>query len=280
MTIDKNLPMVVTGAASGIGAATCRLLTESGHRLIGVDRTVATSFPGTFIQADLATPEGARTAAARVHDAAPEGISGLANIAGVPGTAPWRTVLGVNVVGLREITRTLMPLITESGVIINLSSVVADGWQRNIDALRQFALADDPEAALDTIASGEEAIDDSYRFSKECVRLLTEHFAAEGLPRRIRVNSVSPGPVATPILDDFKRDHGADKVEGAGELLGRFGESEDIARVLVFLTRDEARWVNGTDLRVDGGLTAYRNTRTNPATEPSTDGNQGVALQQ
>ncbi|RCW39665.1 NAD(P)-dependent dehydrogenase (short-subunit alcohol dehydrogenase family) [Halopolyspora algeriensis] len=258
---DKNLPMVVTGAASGIGAATCRLLTEAGHRLIGVDRTVATAFPGTFIQADLSTPDGAHAAAAQVRDAAPKGISGLTNIAGVPGTAPWRTVLGVNVVGLRELTRALLPLVVEGGVVVNLSSVVAEGWQRNIDTLRRFALADDPEAALDAVASGEETIDDSYRFSKECVRLLTEHFAAEGLPRRIRVNSVSPGPVATPILDDFKRDHGVDKVEGAGELLGRFGESEDIARVIVFLTRDEAEWVNGIDLRVDGGLTAYRNTR-------------------
>lgn len=72
------------------------------------------------------------------------------------------------------------------------------------------------------------------------------------------MTSVSPGPVATPILDDFKRDHGVAKVEGAGALLGRFGEPADIARVVAFLLSDSAAWINGTDIRVDGGLTACR----------------------
>ncbi|MGW2894623.1 SDR family oxidoreductase [Streptomyces sp. NPDC001212] len=75
---------------------------------------------------------------------------------------------------------------------------------------------------------------------------------------QVRVTSVSPGPVATPILDDFKRDHGVAKVEGAGALLGRFGEPADIARVVAFLLSDSAAWINGTDIRVDGGLTACR----------------------
>ncbi|MFE9168011.1 SDR family NAD(P)-dependent oxidoreductase [Streptomyces kebangsaanensis] len=134
-------------------------------------------------------------------------------------------------------------------------------WERNLPAVRAFALAADAGAALEAVAGDEDVTGNSYRFSKECVRYLTEHLAAEYLPRGIRVTSVSPGPVATPILDDFKRDHGVAKVEGAGALLGRFGEPEDIARVVAFLLSDSAGWVNGADIRVDGGLTAYRTVR-------------------
>ncbi|MEU1695451.1 SDR family oxidoreductase [Streptomyces hirsutus] len=167
-------------------------------------------------------------------------------------------MLGVNVFGLRELTRALAPALREGGCVVNLSSAVASDWREHLAEVREFALAGDPEAALDAVAGEAEVTGNAYRFSKECVRYLTEHLAAEHLPRRVRVVSVSPGPVATPILDDFKRDHGVAKVEGAGALLGRFGAPEDIARVVAFLLGDAAEWVNGTDLRVDGGLTAHR----------------------
>lgn len=258
MTNNTQMPVVVTGVASGIGAATGRLLDAGGVPLVGVDRSVPDSFPGTFVRADLSSPAGVREAARAVLASAPDGLAGLANIAGVPGTAPWRTVLGVNVFGLRELTRALAPAVREGGCVVNLSSAVASGWRERLAEVREFALAGDPEAALDAVASEAEVTGNAYRFSKECVRYLTEHLAAEYLPRRVRVVSVSPGPVATPILDDFKRDHGVAKVEGAGALLGRFGAPEDIARVVAFLLGDSAEWVNGTDLRVDGGLTAHR----------------------
>ncbi|GER22773.1 3-alpha-hydroxysteroid dehydrogenase [Zafaria cholistanensis] len=257
---NTELPIAITGVASGIGAATAALLSGAGATLIGIDRTVPAAFSGTFVQADLSTPGGARAAAAKVAAAAPQGLGGLANIAGVPGTAPWRTVLGVNVFGLRELTRALAPTLAEGAAVVNLASSVAFQWRGLAEACARFSLAEDMEAALDSVSGDEHATGESYLFSKQCVRFLTERLSAELLPRRIRVNSVSPGPVQTPILEDFKNDHGRDKVEGAAQLLGRFGEPEDIARVVAFLLSDAAAWVNGSDLRVDGGLTAYRTT--------------------
>jgi NAD(P)-dependent dehydrogenase (short-subunit alcohol dehydrogenase family) len=256
--MTTNLPIAVTGVSSGIGAATARLLSGQGATLIGIDRAVPASFEGRFIQADLSTPEGAREAAAQVAAAAPEGVQGLANIAGVPGTAPWRTVLGVNVYGLRELTRGLAPALVEGAGVVNLASSVAFQWRSLADSCARFALAVDTEAALEAVADDPHATGESYLFSKQCVRFLTEQLSAELMPRRIRVNSVSPGPVQTPILEDFKNDHGRDKVEGAAKLLGRFGEPEDIAAVVAFLLSSDAAWVNGADIRVDGGLTAYR----------------------
>lgn len=254
----EQLPIVLTGVSSGIGARTAQILGERGVPLIGIDRNPAAAFSGTFIQADLSSQDGIDAAAAAVAAAAPHGIAGLANIAGVPGTAPWRTVLSVNVFGVRNLVRALAPLMGEGAAIVNLASNVAVQWRAVRDRCAAFALAEDQAAALDALAGDDDITGESYLFSKHCVRFLTEHLAAELLPKRIRVNSVSPGPVATPILEDFKTDHGRDKVEGAGALLGRFGDPDDIGPVIDFLLRPESRWVNGSDIRVDGGLAAYR----------------------
>lgn len=253
-----QLPIVLTGVSSGIGACTARILAARGVPLIGIDRNAPQDFRGTFVQADLSSPEGIQAAADAVAAAAPAGISGLANIAGVPGTAPWRTVLSVNVFGVRGLVRALTPLMAEGSAVVNLASSVALQWRTVKDLCAEFALAEDQSAALDAVGENQAVTGESYLFSKQCVRFLTEHQAAELLPRRIRVNSVSPGPVSTPILEDFKKDHGREKVEGAGALLGRFGEPEDIAPVIDFLLRPESAWVNGSDIRVDGGLAAHR----------------------
>lgn len=254
----EQLPIVLTGVSSGIGARTAQILSDRGVPLIGIDRNAPAEFSGTFVQADLSGQAGIDGAAAAVSAAASHGIAGLANIAGVPGTAPWRTVLSVNVFGVRGLVRALAPLLAEGTAVVNLASSVAVNWREVRAKCAAFALARDQVAALDSVSGDEEVTLESYLFSKQCVRFLTEHLAAELLPQRVRVNSVSPGPVATPILEDFKKDHGRDKVEGAGALLGRFGEPDDVASVIDFLLRPESGWVNGSDIRVDGGLGAYR----------------------
>lgn len=244
---------VITGAASGIGATTAALLRDSGAQVIGVDRNRVSDFAGAFVQADLSTAEGAAAVAAQI----PEGITGVLNIAGVPGTAPWQLVLSVNVFGVRDLTRALLPKMAEGGVVVNLASNVADGWAARREQIARFVETEDREAALASVADDPEVTGNSYRFSKECVRWFTLSTAAENLGRS-RAVSVSPGPVHTPILEDFKKDHGRDKVEGALALLGRAGQPEDIARTIAVLASPEMAWINGTDICIDGGLSAHR----------------------
>lgn len=256
----KNPKLVVTGVASGIGKATANELRSQGYEILGVDRAAVENFDGVFIRGDLSTQDGIASIAQSVAAAAPEGIQGLANIAGVPGTAPSEVVLNINVFGMRDLTYALRPLLQPGAAVVNLASAVAYQWRVTKERLADFALASDREAALQTALADQDVAENSYLFSKQCVQLLSEYLAAEFLNDEIRVNSVSPGPVETPILEDFKNDHGREKVNSAAQVIGRFGTPADIARCVAFAFTPAAAWINGTDLRADGGLTAYRET--------------------
>ncbi|MCG7305084.1 SDR family oxidoreductase [Pseudoglutamicibacter albus] len=272
--------LVVTGASSGIGAQTAAQLREAGHRVIGVDRnppanadTGAATQSGAapadaaqtnadagqdFVQLDLSSAESIQAGVAQITELAGGPIDGLANIAGVPGTAPAEVVMAVNVLGLRDFTQALLPQLATGAGIVNLASSVAFDWRSHLTQANRAIQA----GSIEELKADEQVWalvqDESYLFSKQCVRLLTEKLATSLLPQKVRVNSVSPGPVSTPILEDFKKDHGREKVEGASKLLGKFGEVAEIADVIEFLLSDSARWVNGTDIRVDGGLVASR----------------------
>ena len=259
--MTSNSPqIVITGVASGIGKETAQLLSSQGYHVIGVDRAPVEDFAGTFIQGDLSDPTGVNQIADKIRETDPAGIHGLANIAGVPGTAPTEVVLNINVFGVRDLIQAVRPQLQRGSSIVNLASAVAYQWRAHKAQLAEFALAADRQQAMTQALADDHIVGHSYLFSKQCVSLLSEYFAAEFVADGIRVNSVSPGPVETPILEDFKNDHGRDKVNSAATTLGRFGAPADIAQCIAYLLSPEAGWVNGTDLRVDGGLTAYRET--------------------
>lgn len=247
------MKIVVTGCASGIGAQTAQALMDQGHEIIGIDRNPAATIP-TAIQADLSTPEGVADALAQL----PDRIDGLCNIAGLPGTAAPEITMAVNVQALRDLCLGVAERMQPGGSIVNLASLAGSQWRKRLDDVRTYLAFPERGEADAWFANREDLRGDAYRFSKECVIVLTGQLADQFIPAGIRVNSVSPGPVETPIFEDFKQSLGRQMIQDAVDLVGRAATPADVEPVVSFLVSEPARWINGIDIPVDGGLGAHR----------------------
>jgi NAD(P)-dependent dehydrogenase (short-subunit alcohol dehydrogenase family) len=246
--------IVITGVASGIGARTAELAVQFGADVIGVDlRQPPTPLAG-FMAGDLGTPEGVADIAARL----PGRFDALCNVAGVAGTSGVAKTLAVNFYGLRALTEALAPRIREGGGVVNVASVAGFGWRAELTRAKALVdVAGFPDVAALVAANGL-GNTAAYPLSKELLLLWT--FRAAHAPafkqRGIRVNAVSPGPVETPILTQFRAVLGDARVDGDIARVGRAGTPSDIAPAILFLCSDGARWINGANLPVDGGLEA------------------------
>ncbi|WP_176274192.1 SDR family oxidoreductase [Altererythrobacter lutimaris] len=237
--------ILVTGSASGIGAALYALLREAGEKPIGLDRADAD------IICDLTDEQAIAPACKAIM--AP--LDGIAHVAGLPGTASADAILRVNTLAPIILTKKLGDKIKDSGSIVVVSSVTAlrcDLAPETMDT----ALQGGPREVLKL---GENSDGKStYELSKALINRWALHQAGSFKSRRIRINTVSPGPVETPILKDFETSIGSDRIAAAGALTGRHGTPQEIATAIAFLLSDQAGWINGTDLKVDGGYHAFR----------------------
>ncbi|WNG62261.1 glucose 1-dehydrogenase [Archangium gephyra] len=255
----KDKVALVTGAASGIGRATALLFGREGARVVVTDISPA----GEQVAHEIRAAGG--LAFFGVHDVTDEvtwqkvmartldvygRLDVLVNNAGIAisrsvaemSMAEWREQMAVNLdavfLGTKYAVRT-MRLGKRGGSIINVASV--------------SGLVGSPGTA-------------AYSASKGGVRMLSKAVAMECAPDSIRVNSVFPGGVRTPIWQNadwwegFVQQVGNEeeawkKLEGASPL-GRMGEPEDIAEAILYLASDASRYVTGAELVVDGGYTA------------------------
>lgn len=222
----------MTGGASGIGAATARLLAEEGAKVVILDRTSG----GGVVSCDVSVEEQVRAAMERV--AAEHGrIDILFNNAGVAVRKPvveqdeegWERCFEVNVKGLYLCSKHAIPRMPPGSSIIHSSSVTGITGVRNRAA---------------------------YSATKGAVVALTRNMALDYAERGIRVNCVCPGFVRTPLLDPLLRDPERTRKLESLHPLGRLGEPEDVAWAVLYLASDESRWVTGQALVVDGGFAA------------------------
>jgi NAD(P)-dependent dehydrogenase (short-subunit alcohol dehydrogenase family) len=245
-------PVVVTGAASGIGAATVERLQAGGRAVIGLDRQPARGCP--TVLCDLSRPETLDAAVAEL----PAELGGLANVAGVPGTFPAELVLRVNVLGLRHLTEAIVDRLVPGSAVVNVASVAAVRDPAPRELVAQLLATDGFDAGLAWCLDHPLDAPSAYRFSKQVLIEWTLQAAVAWRGRGLRVVSVSPGVVDTPILPDFRASMGDRAIDAATAEAGRLAEPDDIAPVISFLLSPDARWVNGVDLRVDGGLVGGR----------------------
>jgi NAD(P)-dependent dehydrogenase (short-subunit alcohol dehydrogenase family) len=245
----RERTVVVTGAASGIGAATAELARRQGSRVVALDRNVPPDADESWVRVDLADTDSIAAAIACL----PEDIDALCNVAGIPGTAPDESVLAVNLLGLRELTEGVVaqrPTVTS---IVHVASTAGVGWPTlltPIDELLQTKSMDDGLAWWEKSGIQEPV----YNFSKACLIVYGMRSAWHWHGDGPRVNVVSPGPIETPILPAFRASMGAELLDGVAALTGRNGQSDEVAPVICFLASAASTWVNGANVTVDGGF--------------------------
>lgn len=253
---------IVTGGASGIGAATARLFGLHGAAVLLTDSNVPL---GKSIVQEIASAGG--TAAFAEQDVRSEArweaivaqaekdfgrVDILCNIAGISGRDPkqniqpgptagprladqtlehWNMVMEINSTGVYLGTRAAIPAMQRAGggSIINISSICG------------------------IVGSHANA---AYHASKGAVRLFSKAAAIQYAPDGIRVNSVHPGFVDTPMTAAGHANPEVARKRLEATPLGRFGTPQDIANGCLYLASDDSSWVTGTELVIDGGMTA------------------------
>lgn len=242
--------IVVTGTNSGIGAATAALLAERGARVIGLDAKGNGAGLGGFHSCDLTDPSSI-DAALRAID---EPLHGLANVAGVPGSFDGETVMRVNFLGLRQVTETLLPRLEPGSAIVQVASDAGAGWHEQLDLIRELIRQRSFEAGLNWVRDHPLSGPEAYYFSKACAVVYAIAGSMLSRPHGVRSLSISPGAVETPILKDFYATMSNEILDRQmAQSGGRNALPEEIAKVIVFALSEDAIWLNGTDIRADGG---------------------------
>lgn len=255
--------IVITGSASGIGAATRDRLEASGHRVIGVD------LAGAEVVADLATPEGRDHLVEAVGELSGGAIDGLVAGAGVNGE-PGPHVMSVNYFGAVATLAGLRPLLARgvdpAAVAISSNSTTAQAYP--LEWVDACAAGD--EAGARALAEGDPQGLLAYPASKSALARWVRRQAVgpEWIGAGIRLNAVAPGFIDTPMTEGM-----AEFVLGLGDLypipIGRAGRAPEIAALLAFLLGGDSSFLVGSVVFADGGSDAALRAADWPAPLPA-----------
>ena len=246
---------VVTGAATGVGAALIELLTELGAAHVTVLDVKRPSGPyQRFIETDLSSEKAVEKALHTIEGP----VHALFNNAGVAATQPPRSVLAVNVLALRRLSEGLFERMPAGAAIVNTASIAGGRWPERIARINELLAFDAWDKSLAWLDANLAGLGiDSYSFSKEVVQVYTLRSSRPVQQSEVRVNSVCPAPIDTPLLVDFRKTM-TDKIIDwtVSQTNQRLVTPREVACALAFLASDAASYINGVNLNVDAGFNA------------------------
>jgi NAD(P)-dependent dehydrogenase (short-subunit alcohol dehydrogenase family) len=247
----KGKVAVVTGAGTGVGKATTKRLFTEGCKvvLIGRDRSKLTRVISELnSKKNLLAVKADITKEADVINIIEESVSAfdtvdiLVNNAGIlndpmsfhnTGDEQWMDLINTNLIGTFRTTKAVLPIMMKkrSGSIVNISSL------QGIRSIQNVPLS-------------------VYGATKAGVIMFTKSIAVEYGEYGIRSNCVAPATIRSPMIEPFLQDKQAKKTLESSFPLGTIGGPEEISGAVVYLCSDDAKWVTGTILTVDGGMSA------------------------
>jgi len=242
---------LITGAATGIGAATVKKLKVQGYEVVALDIAEPENVD-QWIAVDMSDITSIDGAVAQLSGS----FDCLINNAGLPPREGLSAkILAVNFVGLVHFTKAAIPLLGTDAAVVNTASRAGAAWRENIEQVKALFSVTEPTALVEFVKTHQLDHVRAYNLSKEAViawgMAQTEHMIANNL----RMNSVSPAAVNTGILEDFATAFG-EKMARNVERVGRAGHPEEVADLIVFLCSPQSAWLKGMDFGIDGGMSA------------------------